>query len=171
MNADAHAVGERLAALYREIHRTAMSGAPICNDALLVDAVGFRDFEDHVVGVIVTPWFSNLVVAAQFPGGPPTLSVESSPLRLRFPAGDVDFNVSKLDGFGPLAACSLFSPMSEFADHEAAREAARAALDALFDPHLHEAWPEKSAARSGGIDRRVLFGGRRRQEPSAKVSP
>lgn len=171
MNADPHAVGDRLAALYREIHRTAMSGAPICNDALLVDAVGFRDFEDHVVGVIVTPWFSNLVVAALYRGGSPALSLGASPLLLRFPAGDVDFNVSELEGFGRLASCSLFSPMSEFADHEAAREAARAALDALFDPHLHEARREESSARSGGVDRRALFGGRRRQEPSGEVAP
>lgn len=171
MNADAHAAGERLAALYREIHRTAMSDVPICNDALSVEAIGFRDFEGYVLGVIVTPWFSNLVVAARAVGGSPALSLGASPLRLRFPAGDVDFNVSELDGFGLLASCSLFSPMCEFADHEAAREAAQAALDALFDPHLYEARPEKSCARRGEVDRRALFGGRRRQEPSGEVAP
>ena len=171
MNADARATGDRLAALYREIHRTAMSGVPICNDALVVEAIGFHNFEGYVLGVIVTPWFANLVVAPAYTDGSPCLSSSDPWLRLRFPAGDVDFNVSELEGFGRFASCSLFSPMSEFVNHEAAREAARAALDALFDPHLHEAWSEKSSARNGAFDRRALFGGRRRPEPSGEVAP
>lgn len=164
MNADAHAVGAKLAALYRDIHRTAMSGVPICNDALDVEAIGFRDFGGYVVGVVVTPWFANLVAAAPAP------FPDAARLRLRFPAGDVDFNVSELDGFGRLASCSLFSPMSEFVDHDAARMAARSALDALFDPHLHDA-PNERPAHEGGFDRRALFGGRRRHEPNEGAAP
>jgi [NiFe] hydrogenase assembly HybE family chaperone len=151
------AQGERLAELYREIHRRSMAGLPICNEALEVEAVGFRPFGELVVGVIVTPWFANLVAVAAEGG--------TQPLRLRFPAGDVEFNVSALAGFGSLASCSIFSPMSDFVDHEAAREAAQAALAALFDPHLHEA-PSPRAER-GAMDRRALFGGRRRASEEA----
>lgn len=162
MNADADAAGAKLAGLYRDIHRTAMSGAPICNEALAVEAVGFREFDRYVVGVIVTPWFANLVAAAPHSNDWPSLFSHPSRLFLRFPAGDVDFNVSELEGFGLIASCSLFSPMSEFADHDSARAAAQAALDALFDSHLHEALKEPSAR--SGLDRRALFGGRRRKE-------
>lgn len=171
MHADAHAAGDRLAALYREIYRTAMTGVPVCNDALSVEAIGFRDCEGYVLGVIVTPWFSNLIVAPLHNGGSSGLFPGASWLRLRFPAGEVDFNVSELEGFGPLASCSLFSPMSEFVDHDAAHEAAQAALDALFDPHLHEAPPKGPLTRSGGVDRRALFGARRRQAPNGEAAP
>lgn len=169
MNANAHAAGARLADLYREIHRTAMSGVPICNDALAVEAFGFRDFDRYAVGVIVTPWFANLVAIAPRVDDWPSLFPNVSRLCLRFPAGEVDFNVSELDGFGRFASCSLFSPMSEFADQDSARLAALAALDALFDSRLHEASPEKPSVRSG-LDRRALFGGRRRQERNGEAA-
>ncbi len=164
----AEAAGERLAELYRDIHRTAMSDVPICNDALNVEAVGFREFGRYVLGVIVTPWFANLVAAPNDDNAQGPLP-DAARLRLRFPAGDVDFDVSELGGFGRLASCSLFSPMSEFTDHGAARMAAQAALDALFDPHLHDA-PKEEPAPGGGFDRRALFGGRR-HEPNEKAAP
>lgn len=164
MNADPDMSSERLASLYRHIYQTAMRGVPICNDALAVEAIGFRRFGDHIIGVVVTPWFANLVAVAPDDAGNPRCFPDSVRLRLRFPAGDVDFSVSELEGFGPLAACSLFSPMSEFADHAAARAVAQAALDALFDPHLHEA-PKERPSRRERLDRRALLGGRRRTEP------
>lgn len=161
MTADAHATGERLAAIYDDIRRTAMRGVPICNEALGVEAVGFREFDGYVVGVVVTPWFENLVAVAPKAGDATDVLADVSHVRLRFPAGDVDFNVSELMGFGRLASCSLFSPMSDFVDHGAARDAARAALGALFDPQLHEEPKENPSPESGRLDRRALFGGRR----------
>lgn len=169
MNADAVTQGEKLAGLYSHIHRTAMRGVPICNDALAVEAIGFRRFGDYALGIVVTPWFANLVAAA--PNGVETdrLFPDPARLRLRFPAGDVDFSVSDLEGFGRIASCSLFSPMSEFVDHDAARAAAQAALEALFDPHLHDA-PKADAPRRDRLDRRALFGGRRRLEQNENAA-
>jgi [NiFe] hydrogenase assembly HybE family chaperone len=153
------AVGDRLAVLYGDIQATAMRGAPICNEALAVEAVGFRDFAGYVLGVVVTPWFLNLIAAESQQIGRP--AIPSSALRLRFPAGDVDFIVSELRGFGRIASCSLFSPMSGFADQQAARAAAEAALCALFDAHLHEPPAAPQPTPREGLDRRALFGGRR----------
>ena len=67
-----------------------MRGAPICNDALDVEAVGFQDFAGYVLGVVVTPWFLNLIVAESPGVGQSALPKDA--LRLRFPAGDVDFS-------------------------------------------------------------------------------
>ena len=162
---DAAARGEKLADFYRGVHETAMRGAAICNEALEVEAIGFRDFGPYVLGVVVTPWFANLVVTAPSPDAAAPFP-DPARLKLRFPAGDVDFNVSEIAGFGRIASCSLFSPMDEFADHEAAQIAARAALDALFDSHLHEA-PKQEPEPADGLDRRALFGGRRRADGEA----
>ena len=152
------AIGDRIAAIYGEIQATAMRGAPICNDALAVEAVGFQNFKGYVLGVVVTPWFLNLIVAESPGVGQSALPADAP--RLRFPAGDVDFGLSELKGFGRLASCSLFSPMSEFPDQQATRAAATAALGALFDPHLHDA-PEKPGAPGEKLDRRALLIGRR----------
>lgn len=161
----AAAIAERLAAVYREIHRRAMRDAPICNDALEVEAIGFRDHGEVAIGVVVTPWFAALLAAPSTSSEPLTPGTK---LALRFPAGEVEFNVSALDGFGPIATCSLFSPMAEFGDHEAAQTAARAALEALLDPHLHDA-PQQAPAQQSGLDRRALFGGRRRGAEEASA--
>jgi [NiFe] hydrogenase assembly HybE family chaperone len=154
----AGAIAERLTAIYRDIHRRAMRDAPICNDALAVEAVGFRDFGELALGVIVTPWFANLIAAPL----DDTQPFDAATLHLRFPAGDAEFNVSELDGFGRIASCSLFSPMDAFADQDAARATARAALDALFDAHLHD--PPRAERVGDALDRRAFFGRRRRAE-------
>ena len=150
------AIGDRIARIYGEIQATAMRGAPICNDALVVEAIGFQNFAGYVLGVVVTPWFMNLIIAES----PGQRARPTQGLRLRFPAGDVDFNASELNGFGWLASCSLFSPMAEFLDQESARAAARAALGALFDPRLRDA-PAKPRATGEKLDRRALLTGRR----------
>jgi len=148
------AIGGRIAAIYGEIQATAMRGAPICNDALVVEAIGFQNFAGYVLGIVVTPWFLNLIVAESPGVGQSALPTNA--LRLRFPAGDVEFGLSELKGFGRFASCSLFSPMSEFPDQQAARAAATAALGALFDPHLHDA-PAKPRATGERLDRRALL--------------
>ncbi|HEY8063340.1 MAG TPA: [NiFe]-hydrogenase assembly chaperone HybE [Methylosinus sp.] len=167
---DAAARGATLADFYRRVHETSMRDSGVCNEALEVEAIGFRDFGPYALGVVVTPWFANLVVAAPREDADAPFP-DPATLRLRFPAGDVDFNVSEIAGFGRIAACSLFSPMDEFADHEAARIAARSALDALLDPALQEAQnqeaqnqdaPKREDAAASGLDRRALLGGRRR---------
>jgi [NiFe] hydrogenase assembly HybE family chaperone len=158
----AAAIAERLAAVYREIYSRAMRDAPICNDALEVEAIGFREFGAFAIGVVVTPWFAALLAA---PAASEALSPGAT-MVLRFPAGEVELDMRALDGFGVVAICSLFSPMAEFADHEAARTAARAALDALFDPHLHDA---PAAPAQSGLDRRALFGGRRKNAEEASA--
>jgi [NiFe] hydrogenase assembly HybE family chaperone len=155
MTMSAEAIGARLAAVYREIEATAMRDAPICNRALKVEAIGFREFSDYVLGIIITPWFLNIFVARACADGAPSLPDGS--LQLRFPAGAVDFSVRELEGFGRLASASLFSPMSDFADQAAAREVASTALAALFDADLHAPAPAPAKA----FDRRALFGGGR----------
>lgn len=150
---NAEAIGDALAALYREIEATAMRDAPICNAALQVSAVGFRDFEGYAVGVILTPWFLNLV-AAPIADVDPGLPLGA--FRLRFPAGSIEFTVAELAGFGRLASCSLFSPLFDFPDQETVSATAQAAIDAVFDPGLHTT----EATERPALDRRAFLRGR-----------
>ena len=151
----AEAIGEALAACYREIESKAMRDAPICNAALQVEAIGFREHDGYAVGIIVTPWFINLVAASMPPGAAPALPL--GPLRISLPAGSIEFNVADLECFGRLASCSLFSPLSEFPAQETACTVAQEALDAAFDPNLHAAKPEPRPP----LDRRAFLRGAR----------
>ncbi|WP_298424424.1 [NiFe]-hydrogenase assembly chaperone HybE [Rhodoblastus sp.] len=142
---------EGLEAHFRLVHARAMKDVPICNEILGVASTDFRVCGDWAVGVVVTPWFMNVFAA---PLAAPVATAPGETQRLALPAGEVDFLASDLDGFGRLLSCSLFSPMDEFVDHEAAVATARAALDALLTPPAPS--PEKTEAR---MDRRAFFRG------------
>jgi [NiFe] hydrogenase assembly HybE family chaperone len=126
----------RLEAHFRDINRRVMADAPICNPALDVACVGFSVWGDQNLGVLLTPWFMNLILApVSFTG---TQGVA-------FPCGVIAFRLSELPGFGPVAMCSLFSPMDDFGDQEAAIATAQAALDGIFDPRLLDGAPAPEA--------------------------
>jgi [NiFe] hydrogenase assembly HybE family chaperone len=123
----------RLEAVYARIAATSMSDMPLYNDALNVEAIGFREDGGDILGIVITPWFMNLTLV---PG--PDSSLRMRPLgekdSRRYPAGRFDFVHGELDGFGRVLTCSLYSPMFEFDDPAVARAAAEAALEALSDP-------------------------------------
>ena len=153
---DAEAVADtsnpsaRLTATF-EAAATRMAGLPLVNPAIRVEAVGFAPWDEHWLGVMVTPWCMNLVLAPR--NAAAWLPLPPGAKRgYRFPAGDYEF-VGAHDAIaGVYLACSLFSPMHEFADHETARAVATMARTALLDARLApaaEAWaPGQSLSQS-----------------------
>jgi [NiFe] hydrogenase assembly HybE family chaperone len=127
--------GERLAAAYQAIAARCRD-LPIYNRALTVEAVGFRAHDGAAIGVLVTPWFMNLV-AIDLPGGPArTRQPAGSTVRHSLPAGGIDFIVAEVTGIGRVDAASLFSPMFAFDDPAVARATASAALEAALKPDV-----------------------------------
>lgn len=139
---------ENLANAYRRA-ALKVKGLPIYNPTLAVEAVGFREHEGRRVGVIVTPWFMNLAVLPS--EDDLKVWVSGGTVRLSFPSGTYDFVVNELPGAGLIGNCSLFSTMSDFTDHEAARLAASTVANAVFEA---ETPPE-----SPNMSRRRLLGG------------
>jgi len=123
----------RLGAAYREIHRQRMLGLPFLNPALDVEAVAFAPWEGCWLGVMVTPWFMNLMLVPEDPGQWQPLAFGDKRTH-RFPAGAYQFIGGDDPLVGPYESCSLFSPVLEFEDHATARMVAALARDALFDP-------------------------------------
>jgi [NiFe] hydrogenase assembly HybE family chaperone len=117
---------------------------PICNPALDVACVGFQAWRDQFFGIVVTPWFMNVLLAPA-PGAPPVEAAPGSTRNVSLPCGRVDFLVAELDGFGRLLMCSLFSPMQEFEDHAAALATAAAAAEQLLDVGALAATPATEA--------------------------
>ncbi|GIK26718.1 MAG: hypothetical protein BroJett006_29640 [Betaproteobacteria bacterium] len=119
-----------LEAAFRRIQVETMADVPILNPALSVEAIGFARRQDHWLGIVVTPWFMNLVLV---PGVAESWQSVAPGLRLfrKFPSGDFAFLGSDEPEVGEFQSCSLFSPMAQFADQAGAREVALAALEAL----------------------------------------
>ena len=51
----------RLVDTFTAIHDNRMAGLPVVNRALSVRAIGFRRHADFWFGVMLTPWFMNLM--------------------------------------------------------------------------------------------------------------
>ena len=147
-------VGRRIAERYRAIGEASMAGLAVCNPALGVAEVGFRTQDGRAVGIVVTPWFMN-VVAAELPGGAPLPAATIGALvTLALPGGALEMIVGALPEFGRLDACSLYSPMQNFADMDAAVATAHAAIGELFAP------PANSTVDAVVCDRRAVLRGR-----------
>jgi [NiFe] hydrogenase assembly HybE family chaperone len=120
----------RLNAAFREA-ASRMPGA-LVNPALEVEAVGFAPWEGHWLGVMVTPWFMNLMLLPRVQGRWQTLRVGDK-REVAFPAGVYDFIGGSEPSVGEYQSCSLFSPMQQFENHAAARLVAQLAREALLD--------------------------------------
>jgi [NiFe] hydrogenase assembly HybE family chaperone len=119
---------ERVATLVRTfaaIGSSRMRGIPLLNKQLKVQAVGFepsgQELPELLVGILVTPWFMNLICLTTEPTG----RVGAAPgagLTIRHKVGSENFDFISAceDGLGDFAACSLFSPMFEFSDQAGA---------------------------------------------------
>jgi [NiFe] hydrogenase assembly HybE family chaperone len=145
-----------LEALFRAVHETRMRDLPIANPRLCVEALGFRDWRGVQVGALVTPWSITIVIVpgAGGPGSVPRLATGLAQ-AWSFPSGEYEFHGHEAEGVGCYQQCSLFSPALEFDSQEAARTAARAALDALFATPAPPPPPESRRLSRRGL----LFGG------------
>jgi [NiFe] hydrogenase assembly HybE family chaperone len=130
-------LAQRVAALeaaFGHIARTRMHGMPLLHPALRVQAVGFQPDADfaHATGVLLTPWFMNLLRLPLRPGAQPLALGQRAPRPLG--GRHLEFLGAFEPGVGAFETCSLFSPMCEFIDQAAAVATAREVLAALRAP-------------------------------------
>ena len=122
----------RLESTFRAVYAERMIGLAFVNPAIRVEALAFSPWKGYWLGVMLTPWAMNLLLAPREPAAWRTLPVGEK-RRYTFPAGSFDFVSAHTDTIGEYLVCSLFSPVLEFADHETARQTAQLAREALFD--------------------------------------
>jgi [NiFe] hydrogenase assembly HybE family chaperone len=155
----------RLAAVYDEIAHGRMAGLPLMHPGLHVQAVGFVAREGGCLGVLLTPWFMNLVWCDAQPVSGEALALGAH--RERDLGGQrLAFIGAHEPSLGAFEACALFSPMSEFADQAGAVATAEAVMVALCAAaEVAEPAPAHAASPSHGTvapslsdRRRFLFG-------------
>lgn len=119
----------RLVSDFAEVFHSKMRDVPLVNHALHVEAVGFQPHDEGFLGVLVAPWFMNLILLPK-EGRPARKAGEKEVLS--FPSGDYEFLHNARPEVGPYLACSLFSPMSDFTSQMQAKDVARAVMAELF---------------------------------------
>ena len=122
-----------LATAFEHIARTRMAGVPILNADLRTEAVAFQAQADDggepgLLGILITPWFMNLLWLPDARAPAPAVPGSS---RLRRLGGEALSFIGAEEAGCRFEACSLFSPMFEFQDQAAARAVAQAALTHL----------------------------------------
>ena len=124
-------VEQKLETVFTDIANTRMAGLPICNGALHVQAVGFREWQEHWVGVLVTPWTISLVL---MPGEKAPLKMLGADEKMSwaFPSGNYDFMGLNEPALGTCQICSLISPVVDVACQEDAVSIAGQVMTALF---------------------------------------
>ena len=140
-----------LVARYEAIYDERMRDLPIVNPQLAVEAVGFEQWEDQDLGILITPWFMNLVLLpnserlADLPQG--------DRIDCRFPSGPCEMTVYHDEQLGSYLAAVLFRTVADFPDQGIARAVAEEALAQILT--------ETPAKEARQVSRRGLFTGLR----------
>jgi [NiFe] hydrogenase assembly HybE family chaperone len=128
-----------LLAMYRRLAQAPMLESGVKNPVLSVDIAGFRRYRGDWLGAVVTPWFVRLFL---LPGGgelwpaPGNEAAAGKPLRVEFPAGDLEF----LAEYNPSAEvpaffwCSVFASVERIGSQDEALTLAMEAFNSLFNP-------------------------------------
>jgi [NiFe] hydrogenase assembly HybE family chaperone len=134
---------------FEEIRVTHMRGLPILNPHMAVEVVAVRDFGEHRMCVLITPWFMNLVL---LPGNEEWSGVEQGEsVSIELPRESLDFMVSHDDAIATFLSVVLFRTVTDFPDQDTAREVARQVMHELFTS-------DKKTARKT-VNRRALLTG------------
>jgi len=118
--------------VFRRIGEERMKDLGLYNSALEVEAVGFRPWNGWLAGVLVTPWFMNLMLLPVDPANTLAGVQVGSRRRVAMPKGEVVFLVGDGEDLGPYLSHSIHSPMGQFPDHAAASTTAWAAVGPFF---------------------------------------
>jgi [NiFe] hydrogenase assembly HybE family chaperone len=157
-DADAHPRVRTLVKRFRGVDAT-MRDLPLYNDKIAIEAIGFRSFGDNaLVGVLLTPWFMNLVVLPVEPV-PMDMAAVGKAALIELPAGKRSFVVGGDEVIGLFKAYSLHSPVLNFTLPGQAHAEARRMLDFLMSPPAEEGAAPEASGR--GLNRRALFLGRK----------
>lgn len=138
-----------LVGLYQRIATERMQGLPIVNPALEVEAVGFGAIDGHEVGVLIAPWFMNLVVL------PATddwdAEAAGATVQWPLPSGRYAMTVCRDETLGTYLTAVLFRSVTDFPDQDTARRVAAEIATALGRG------PDAAGGAGRRLSRRALF--------------
>lgn len=144
MSIDPHA----LVAHFRTIYRERMRGLPIVNERLDVEATEFEELGAHRLGVLIAPWFMNMIL---LPGTDQWSDcAQGDKVRILLPSDEYEFVVCRDDTFDNVyLSAVLFRSTADFPDMRTARDVADEIMKRLFakDGSIEGAKPARRISR------------------------
>lgn len=132
---------QALAQAFEHIGHTRMRDVPMQNPQLCVHAIGFEttpgldNVPEALAGILITPWFMNLVrLPVTADASAKGWLVPGRKARRTLGSERFEFIGASEDRLGAFEVCSLFSPMFEFANQQAAVATATQVLALLRQP-------------------------------------
>jgi [NiFe] hydrogenase assembly HybE family chaperone len=145
---DCHGISvENLVYRFECILDERMRDLPFVNPNMQVEAVGFREYDNRPLGVLITPWFMNLVMLPADDDW--NESAQGSVVAIDFPSGSVEFTVCADEVMGTYLSAILFRSVTDIPDQQTARELAVEVMKELFT----------KARDKNTVSRRALFTG------------
>lgn len=132
-----------MCAIFTRIGEERMKDLALYNGALQVEAACFRRWEGWLAGILVTPWFMNLMLLP-LDGDRLAGKEAGAKEKLELPSGELVFTTGEIEEIGKYFARSLHSPMGNFPNHALAVLTAHTEARRLFSP------PEETAQAAGG---------------------
>jgi [NiFe] hydrogenase assembly HybE family chaperone len=126
---------------FRRVQVERMQDVPILNPALEVAAIGFREWQGYRLGILLTPWFMNLIL---LPGeNEPWPELHLGDTRMySFPSGSFEFLLGDQEEIGRYLSCSMLSPVFEFEEQATAVAAAEEIMRLMLEPPQPDAAPD-----------------------------
>lgn len=121
---------EQLTQRFQRIAHERMRGLPFYNSNLQVEALGFTEVRPGYLGVLITPWFINLILL--FRDQSPSSSVVGHRYTHKLPSGEQDFMIGEDEELGRYDFISLASPTSKYKSQQQAQNFALQKLRALL---------------------------------------
>lgn len=140
---------------FEDIERQHMRGLPILHPRLAVEAVAARDFGEHTLFILISPWFMNLVL---LPGTDEWDACEQGEcLDIEFPYEALELSVSHDAELGTFLSSVLFRTVSEFPDQASACDVATELMRTLFSTNTTPDGPADRKRQT--LSRRSLLTG------------
>lgn len=134
---------------FEHIHESRMRGLPILNPALRVAALAFRRFGEDQVGVLITPWFINLVV---LPGDGSRYPAQGERLDYVLPGEALEMTVHADAALGSYLSAVLYREVAAIPDMAYGQKLASDIIERLFEQPATAGRPVPHT-----LSRRALF--------------
>jgi len=118
---------------FRTIGETVMRDLPFYNPDLETEAIGFRPFDGRWMGILITPWFMNLMRLSE-QTEPMDMTCIGHKVKVLLPSGERKLMRGGDERIGAYESLSLHSPMLGFKTREAARQEAERRWVDLMQP-------------------------------------
>ena len=139
---------KKLESCFQVVLTENMQGINILNHELHVEAVEFQEWQGRTLGMVITPWFVNLIMLPNAEDDWHLQDLGQKQTYL-FPSKDLEMMVNEIDNFGFVRSYSLYSPCKDLPNQESARIAAAMFLRDLLDEtkRVEPTYSEEQIAR------------------------